>query len=192
MPIHANALICLVIFAAWSDAVARDRMLPEYCLRLLKSMTPTAILIGPDGKESSGPLEFGRFPVRSSASGGEDVHFPTGHSVVISPQQIRVHNLVSDGYSVRLDEIASSLCPRSRTYIVNLYMNFKPGSIRPYKFSDEFPKLSILDRHGYEVELNNSYRFDARLFGELVEPEQGEGDALAAREALRSKPKSTQ
>lgn len=184
MSIFAALAVSLVANSTWSQEIAAL----EYCSRLKSSNEPMAILIAPDGRESAGPIQFGRLPVSSNASGGEDIFFPSGYRVVIAPPRVKVHNLASNGYSVRLDRLATSLCRSSTTYAVNLYMNFKPGGARPYKFSDDFPRLSTIDRSGHEVGVDEAYRFDARLFGELTEPGLGETDALKQREALRSKP----
>lgn len=149
-------------------AYAAESRVSDVCVEIAKTRKPVAVLIGPDGRRSAGPVMLGSLAVPSDLVSDAE-KFPSGFRVVVSPPSIQVRNIGS-GLSVLLTKM-KSMCANSSTYEVVLTAEFKrPGGIRPYKFENEFPDLYTEDQYGYEVGATQAYRFDHRLLGEFVEP----------------------
>jgi hypothetical protein len=164
-----NAFIATAVALILQADGATAQIAPDACGKLLRERKAAAYLVAPVGLAGTGPIDLGQIPLDNSIE-DENYSIISGYRVVVTPSSLEPVNVPAMRYGVELVKENNSVCPKANTYNIRLKWSRQKGELRPYRFEAPLPYFERFTASGYAEDVNDLYRFDARVIGEMVSP----------------------
>lgn len=160
----------IIIFFSVFCTSLYSQSVRNICAILKSEKNYVAYLLDKNGNVSVGPINFGKFAVSSNVI-ADQIIAPTQYKLIVKPARLKLIGTCPAGGCLVLNK-AKSICQNSNMYNIGVGFSFvRPGSIRPYKYSEpnEFNGIEFEDPNEfYPIEVK--LKFNQSVIGELVEP----------------------